>query len=64
MKISDLLKVEGIKLNGSASSKMDAIDQLDDPKPKDVCGLLGIDGRQYDNLRKKLNRRLTKIIQK
>lgn len=43
---------------------MDAIDQLDDPKPKDVCGLLGIDGRQYDNLRKKLNRRLTKIIQK
>ena len=43
---------------------MDAIDQLDDPKPKDVCRLLGIDGRQYDNLRKKLNRRLTKIIQK
>lgn len=43
---------------------MDAIDQLDDPKPKDVCQLLGIDSRQYDNLRKKLNRRLTKIIQK
>lgn len=43
---------------------MDAIDQLDNPKPKDVCRLLGIDSRQYDNLRKKLNRRLTKIIQK
>ncbi len=28
MKISDLLKVEGIKLNGQAASKMDAIDQL------------------------------------
>ena len=28
MKISDLLKVEGIKLGGSATDKMDAIDQL------------------------------------
>lgn len=43
---------------------MDAIDQLDNPKPKDVCRLLGIDSRKYDNLRKKLNRRLTKILQK
>lgn len=43
---------------------MEAIDQLDQPKPRDVCELLGIDSRQYDNLRKKMNRRLTKIIQK
>lgn len=43
---------------------MEAIDHFERPKPKDVCELMGIDGRQYENLRKKLNRRLTKIIQK
>lgn len=43
---------------------IEAIDHFDKPKPKDVCSLMGIDSRKYENLRKKLNRRLTKIVQK
>lgn len=39
-----------------------AIDQLDTPRER--CKWLGIDSRQYDNLRKKVSRRLNKIIRK
>lgn len=39
---------------------MDAIDQYDTPRER--CKRLGIDGRQYENLRKKCGRRLNKIL--
>ena len=41
---------------------LEAIDMFDTTRER--CAWLGIDGRQYENLRKKINRRLIKIIKK
>ena len=41
---------------------IEAIDMFDTTRER--CAWLGIDGRQYENLRKKVNRRLINIIQK
>lgn len=41
---------------------LDSIQRFDTTRER--CAWLGINGRQYENLRKKVNRRLIKIIQK